>query len=162
MSITIKPMESEDEIKGKAYVHWKSWHEAYSGIVNRTHLDNFTLKKCTKIAFRWLDNILVAKDDDRIVGFIGYGAYRDDTLSKTGEVFSIYILKEYYNQGVGYKLMSQALEKLDEYKNIAVWVLEENSRAIKFYEKCGFRFDGTKQQIMLGEQITEIRMILAR
>lgn len=112
MSITIKPMESEDEIKGKSYVHWKSWHEAYSGIVNWTYLDNFTLEKCTKIAFRWLDNILVAKDDDRIVGFIGYGAYRDDTLPKTGEVFSIYILKEYYNQGVGYKLMSQALEKL--------------------------------------------------
>ncbi len=45
LNITIKPMESENEIKGKAYVHWKGWHEAYSGIVNQAYLDNFTLEK---------------------------------------------------------------------------------------------------------------------
>lgn len=29
-------MESDEEIKGKAYVHWKSWQDAYKGIVDQS------------------------------------------------------------------------------------------------------------------------------
>ena len=29
MNIEIKKMESDEEIKGKAYVHWKSWQDAF-------------------------------------------------------------------------------------------------------------------------------------
>ena len=32
MGIEIKKMESDEEIKGKVYVHWKSWQDAYKGI----------------------------------------------------------------------------------------------------------------------------------
>ena len=62
MTIKIKKMETDDEIRGKAYVHWKSWHEAYPGIISREYLDSHTLEKCEKLAFRWGGNILVAKD----------------------------------------------------------------------------------------------------
>lgn len=34
MDIIIKPMESDSEIRGKAYVHWKAWQDAYSGLVD--------------------------------------------------------------------------------------------------------------------------------
>ncbi len=27
----IKPMETDEEIRGKAYVHWKAWQEAMQG-----------------------------------------------------------------------------------------------------------------------------------
>ena len=162
MNIIIKPMESDSEIRGKAYVHWKAWQEAYTGLVDQDYLVSHTPEKCMDIAFQWSDNLLVAKENNKVVGFVGYGAYRDDTLPETGEVYSIYILKEYYDQKIGYKLMSAALKELIEYQKIAVWVLEGNHRAIKFYEKCGFQFDGTKKQIMLGTINTEIRMILAR
>ena len=162
MDIVIKPMESDSEIRGKAYVHWKAWQETYIGLVDQDYLDNFTLEKCTDIAFRWLDNLLVAKENDKVIGFVGYGVYRDDSLTETGEIFSIYILKECYDQKIGYALMRAALEKLSEYKQIAVWVLEGNHRAIKFYEKCGFQFDGTTKQIKLGTINTEMRMILTK
>ena len=162
MDIVIKSMESESEIRGKAYVHWKSWQDAYSGLVDQAYLDNLTIEKCTDIAFRWPDNLLVAKENDKVVGFVGYGAYRDDSLPETGEIFSIYILKEYYDLKIGYALMNAALEKLSEFRQIAVWVLEGNHRAIKFYERCGFQFDGTKKQIELGTVNTEIRMILRK
>ena len=56
MIIVIKKMESDDEIKGKAYVHWKSWQEAYSGIVDQRYLDSLTLEKCEKTAYRWPDH----------------------------------------------------------------------------------------------------------
>ncbi len=160
MDIIIKPMESDSEIRGKAFVHWKSWQETYVGLVDQNFLDNLTLEKCTDIAFRWRDNILVAKDNDNVVGFVGFGAYRDDTLPGAGEVFSLYILKEYYDKRIGYALMCAAIERLSEYRKTAVWVLESNHRAIKFYERVGFQFDGTKQEIKLGTANTEIRMVL--
>ena len=124
MDIIIKQMESDDEIRGKAYVHWKSWQDAYSGLVDRDYLDSLTMEKCTDMAFRWPDNILVAKENDTVVGFVGYGTCGDDALPETGEVFAIYVLEEYCGKKVGYALMCAALEKLSEYKRIAVWVLE--------------------------------------
>lgn len=162
MSIIIKPMESDDEIKGKAYVHWKAWHEAYTGLVDQTYLDGFTLEKCTDIAFHWPDNLLVAKDDRKVVGFVGYGTCGEEALPETGEVYAIYILQDYYDQRIGYALMSAAIEKLSAYRKIVVWVLEGNQRAISFYERFGYRFDGTRKQIMLGTANAEVRMILKR
>ena len=38
-------METEDEIKGKALVHWKSWQEAYQGIVDSRYLAGMTLEE---------------------------------------------------------------------------------------------------------------------
>ena len=46
MQISIKKMESDKEIKGKAFVHFKSWQEAYSGIVQQAYLDERTIDKC--------------------------------------------------------------------------------------------------------------------
>jgi len=155
-------METDDEIKGKAYVHWKSWQEAYPGIVDQQYLDELTLEKCESIAYRWLDNIIIAKDGDAVVGFAGYGKYRNDELENTGEVFAIYILAEYYGRGVGYRLMQEALSQLADYPKIAVWVLKDNKRAINFYKRCGYRLDGREEILQLGSPVTEVRMILER
>ena len=35
INIIIKRMETDEEIKGKAFVHFQSWQEAYSGIVKQ-------------------------------------------------------------------------------------------------------------------------------
>ena len=34
MGIVIKRIETEEEIRGKAYVHWKAWQEAYPGMIS--------------------------------------------------------------------------------------------------------------------------------
>ncbi|MBQ7492417.1 MAG: GNAT family N-acetyltransferase [Clostridia bacterium] len=162
MGFTIKKMESDEEIKGKAYVHWKSWQEAYLGLVDQAYLDALTLEKCEEIAYKWPDNIVIAKDGGRVIGFSAYGKYRSDELPDAGEIFAIYILPEYYGRGVGVRLMREALSKLSEYPQAAVWVLKGNARAIRFYEKCGFQFDGREEEIMLGSPVTELRMILKR
>ena len=160
MSITYKYMETDSEIKGKAYVHWKSWQEAYKGIVDQRYLDALTLEKCENIAHSFPDNTIIAKDGDRVVGFACYNKYRSDELEGAGEVSAIYILSEYYGQGVGWRLMQMALEELGEYLRIAVWVLKDNARAIRFYEKCGFEFDGCEKTLNLASPIVEVRMIL--
>jgi len=66
--IIIKKMETDEEIKGKAYVHWKSWQEAYPGLVDQNYLNALTLEKCEEMAYRWPENILVAKDGEKIAG----------------------------------------------------------------------------------------------
>ena len=158
----IKPMESEDEINGKAYVHYKSWHEAYEGLIDAEYLKGMTLEKCTDIAHKWLDNIIVAKYGDKVIGFAGYGTCNDKDIPDYGEVFAIYVLEEYYGQKVGYELMNTALEKIPDYDKIAVWVLKGNDRAINFYERYGFRFDGREADVTLGTPNKELRMIYER
>lgn len=114
MQITIKRMETEDEIKGKAFVHWRSWHEAYPGLVDQGYLDALTLDKCEKMAHNWPDNLIVAKHDGRVIGFVGYGD-RGAESSDTGEIFALYMLSEYYGTGVARQLMNAGLERLKNY-----------------------------------------------
>lgn len=157
----IKPMETENEIQGKAYVHWKSWQEAYADLLPQEFLKNvYTLERCQDWAVRYPQNILVALVDERVVGFACYGASSQEDLQPAGEIYALYVLSDYYGQKIGYQLMQSALEKLQSYKQISLWVLEGNARAIAFYEKVGFRFDGVKKTVNLGAERTECRMIL--
>lgn len=159
MEISIIPMTTSEDMDGKGYVHWKSWHETYTGLIDPAYMERITLEKCVDMAHRWPQNMMVAKDGDKVIGFVGYGEHHDDTLTDCGEVFAIYVLAEYYGQKVGYALMNAAFEKLATYKKIAVWVLKGNDRAIRFYERYGFRFDGTEKEVKLGTPNTELRMV---
>ncbi|HFI0404132.1 TPA: N-acetyltransferase family protein [Streptococcus suis] len=157
----IKPMETENEIQGKAYVHWKAWQEAYAGLLPQDFLQKtYTLERCKDWAVRYPQNILVALVDDRVVGFVCYGSSSQADLSQAGEIYALYVLADFYDRGIGYKLMQAALEKLQSYKQISLWVLEGNARAITFYEKVGFRFDGLEKTVKLGEDRREYRMLL--
>ncbi len=60
---------------------------------------------------------------------------------------------------IGCQLMNAGLEQLKGYPQICLWVLKENKRAIRFYEKCGFQADGQKM-FSKNVKATEIRMVL--
>lgn len=161
-NLAISPMKTEEEIYGKAYVHYQSWQESYDGLVDAAYLKKLTLETCREIAHRWPDNILVAKADGKVIGFVAYGTYRDQALPQCGEIYAIYVLQEYHGRQVGFELMNAAVEQLAGYSRIAVWVLKGNDKAVRFYERYGFHFDGTEQQISLGAPNTECRMIFER
>ena len=132
----IKRLETKDEIKGKAAVHYQAWKEAYVGLVNQDFLDRRTMEMSLQSAQWAFDNGIatsIAKDGERVVGFVDFG---------------------------GYALMKRAFDALSEYPQTAVWVLTGNERAIRFYKRCGFEFDGEKKEIELGTPATEARMIL--
>jgi ribosomal protein S18 acetylase RimI-like enzyme len=159
MTITIKKMETEEEIRGKALVVWRCWHDAYPGLISWEYLDALSLEKCEEVAFRWPDNIIIAKDDDRVIGFTGCGIRPD--VPEIGEIFSMYVLPEYYGKGVSQQLMNARLEKLSQYDEITLWVLKENKRAIRFYRKCGFVPDGSEMMDTRLKAV-EIRMVYRR
>jgi ribosomal protein S18 acetylase RimI-like enzyme len=159
MAVIIRKAETEKDLKGKAYVHWKSWHEAYPGILDKSYLDRMTLEKCEEIALKFPDHLLIAEDDGKVIGFVSYGDCRDEDLADTGEIYAIYILEEYYGQGIGSRLMKEALKELKDPSLTVVWVLKENCRAIRFYERFGFHPDGKEKEIRLGTPVVEIRMV---
>jgi GNAT superfamily N-acetyltransferase len=94
-----------------------------------------------------------------VVGFADYGPYRGDDLANTGEVYALYLLSSHYRRGIGTALMEAALARMPQYGRHAVWVLEGNERAIAFYRSCGFAFDGARQTLTLGTEVTDLRMI---
>lgn len=165
MQTAIVPMTHEEETKGKAYVHCMAWKEAYRGILSQEFLDGRTLEfseERSLRAFRMGMHTLLAKDGDKVIGFADYGPYRGDDLPGAGEVYAIYLLSSHYSQGIGAGLMNAALQAMPNCDTIAVWVLKDNERAIRFYERFGFRFDGTSQVLDLGSPTTDLRMILRR
>lgn len=161
MVITIKTMDTAGEIEGKSFVHWQMWSEAYDEILPAEFQEQMTLDKCWFYSQKYPENTLIALDDAKVIGFVSYGDFRD-SATIVGEIFALYVLKDYYGKGVGQQLMQAAFAALDGYQEIILWVLEDNKRAIAFYEKMGFVFDGKEKILDLGKAVKEKRMIFMR
>ena len=162
MPIVVKPLETEEEARGQAYVHYHAWQQTYTGLIDQAYLDGMSLEMSEKYALRALQNgytAFVARDGARVIGFASYGPYRGSDLADAGEVVAIYVLKEYYDRGIGRALMEAALGALKGYRRVCVWVLKDNGRAIRFYTRCGFSPDGAKKQLKLITEVAEIRMV---
>ena len=121
-----------------------------------------TVEATTARARQFPENTLVAKDREKVVGFAVYGPSRDEDHLNAGEVVAIYVLPEYYGRKIGYRLMNEAFSRLGEYDTVVLWVFERNERAIRFYHKYGFEFDGCKKQWNLGTLVSIVRMIKER
>ncbi len=160
MEFWIKDMETDGEIRGKAFVHWKAWQEAYTGLVSQRYLDEHTLENSLDRAFRAADRCLVAGNGAGVIGFTSFGPARGEGPD-TGEIYALYVLSEYYGAGVGAALLDSAMERLGEYPRICLWALKTNARALRFYEKHGFRPDGAEQRLEPLEADV-IRLVLDR
>lgn len=161
-NVIIEQMVIPEDMEGKGYVHYTSWQETYCGLVDDRYLSRMSVEKCIAIAKSWPDRTLVAKVDGKVVGkVVGFACYwknNDSSLIHTGEIYAIYVLKQYQCQQIGYRLRKEALMKLKEYDWIVLWVLKENQKAISFYQRLGFSLDGVEQEIMLGTPNMEVRM----
>ena len=158
MKIIIKTMETPEEIEGKSLVHWQTWREAYDDLLPADFQETMTLEKCRFFSQKYPENTLIAMDGKKVVGFISYGNYRDETI-QASEIIALYVLKDYYGKGVSKQLMHAAFVALDQFSEIYLWVLKDNKRAIAFYQKIGFTFDGQEQILKLGKPVKELRMI---
>lgn len=158
MKIIIKTMETPEEIEGKSLVHWQTWREAYDDLLPAEFQETMTLEKCRFFSQKYPENTLIAMDGKKVVGFISYGNFRDEAI-QVGEIIALYVLKDYYGKGVSKQLMHAAFVALDQFSEIYLWVLKDNKRAIAFYQKMGFTFDGQEQILKLGKPVKELRMM---
>ena len=158
MKIIIKTMETPEEIEGKSLVHWQTWREAYDDLLPADFQETMTLEKCRFFSQKYPENTLIAMDGKKVVGFISYGNFRDETI-QAGEIIALYVLKDYYGKGVSKQLMHAAFAALDQFSEIYLWVLKDNKRAIAFYQKMGFTVDGPEKILELGKSVKELRMV---
>jgi len=158
MTIIIKSMETPEEIEGKSLVHWQMWREAYDDFLPAEFQETMTLERCRLFSQKYPENTLIAMDGLKVVGFISYGNFRDETI-QAGEIIALYVLKDYYGKGIAQKLVKAALIALDYFSEIFLWVLKDNKRAIAFYQKIGFTFDGQEKILELGKPMKKKRMV---
>ena len=158
--LILKPMETGEEIRGKAYVHWKSWQESYPGMVDAGYLRQLTLASCEERAFRWPSDTWIAKLYGKVVGFAAFGASREQPGA--GELFALYVLEAFQKQQIGRRLMQLCLQELSGCERIYLWALAENEKALRFYERFGFHRDGAEKLLTLGTPVKGVRLVLER
>lgn len=78
--------------------------------------------------------------DGMIIGTSGFGKSRMQNMQGYGEVISLYLLPEYMGKGYGRQLLQAVISELENmgYDKVFLWVLEENRKARRFYERFGF------------------------
>ena len=69
------------------------------------------------------------------------------------ELYALYVRAAYWGTGVGYALFEIAVGDRACY----LWVLAGNERAIGFYERQGFRLDGTEDEHDEGLHVRMVR-----
>ena len=147
-----------DDADALADLHVDVWDDAYSGLVPQAILDE-RRDKVAERANRWRDILgqdepmWLAEDARGLVGFSGSGRGRDNDLDIDLELYALYVRARYYGTGVGYALLEQAIGDRAAY----LWVLAGNERAIRFYERQGFRLDGTEDEHDEGLHVRMVR-----
>lgn len=87
---------------------------------------------------------IVAEIDGKIVGNLVFRAGKRIRIAHTGE-FGISILKEYWNGGIGRRMIEYMLEwakASGQIRKINLRVRSDNQRGIALYKKMGFREEG--------------------
>lgn len=105
--------------------------------------------------------ILVAEIDDQMIGFLSIDRGFAKRIRHSGYIV-IGILKNYWGKGIGSKLFVQG-EKWARANNLTrleLTVMTYNIKAIKLYEKMGFKKEGVKIRSLMidGEYIDEYYM----
>ncbi|MDD4212586.1 MAG: GNAT family N-acetyltransferase [Bacilli bacterium] len=149
-----------EDAKIMGEIHYYTWLSTYARLIDEGFLKSRSLQKSIDM-FRQMEckNHLVLTLDNQVVGLIGYGPSREESLPDYGEIIGLYVLKAYQKQGFGKTLLEHALEELRNmgYYKLFLWVLAENQQAIRFYEANGFYHDGETKQLLLGKPVLEKR-----
>lgn len=142
----IKRLEAK-YISDIANVHRLAWQKAFKGILSDTLLSSLTDQE---FAEHWSNtitqvdrtNLIKVMGDDKAIGFVSFGPSRAVQETVRSEIYGLYLHPAYWNQMIGYELISQAIEYLtkeNDYNGIILWTMTENLRSRAFYEKVGFQ-----------------------
>lgn len=137
---------------------WRAQHELHYNLdpvyykPNSPELDLLARECFQKIITTDSPHILIAKAQNKIIGFITFGergtglgieAFASN-LSSYVEVIDLFIEDKFRGKNIGVYLMAQAQEFCQKagLPNMKVEVAASNARAQRFYERLGF---GTRQ-----------------
>ncbi len=145
-SYAVRPASARDA-KAIAEIHVATWQATYKDLMPDDYLKSMTVDKRQaywREAIEYSEpQLLVATDNDKVVGFVGFDRSRDaGTKSSVGEIWALYVLPAHWGQGAGVALWDGAREGLKEEgcTQVTLWVLLHNERALRFFEhSAGFK-----------------------
>jgi GNAT superfamily N-acetyltransferase len=148
MDVTIREAAQPDAER-LAPLHLIVWEEAYTGLVPQRLLDARRAEPVERRVERWRARLAwphgttwVAESayGGELVGFVsaGHGRHGSDDL----ELMALYVRRRRYGTGLGHRLLETAVGDEPAY----LWVLDGNRRAVRFYERHGFAFDGAVEE----------------
>ena len=158
-AVTVRDATPADA-EGIAPMHIRAWQVAYAWILPDDVLAGLTVAERAARWAEWIGEnhslpadrwIVVAQAGDEIVGVIAGGPSRDEDAAGQGEVYALYVGPEYWNGGVGSRLMAEGERRLQRggHAGATLWVLEENERGRRFYERRGWAPDGARRPVDL-------------
>ncbi|MCM2580180.1 GNAT family N-acetyltransferase [Streptomyces meridianus] len=164
MRARIRPM-TENDIEAVSTVRVRGWQFAYAGLMPQPHLDAMSVAEDAarrrEFFGRGRGVNLVAELDGRVVGWASFGPCRDeDSGPGDGELYALYVHPDQLSTGTGRALMERVLEEAPRlgHSALRLWVLEENARARRFYERAGFAPDGVEEPYEVdGTPVPEVR-----
>lgn len=164
-TVNVVPATAADAAE-VARVHVASWRAAYAGIVAPATLAGLSVEARTA---KWAESlaagqstVLVAKAGGSVAGWASFGACRDKGAPATeGEIWALYVDPAHWSRQVGCVLMQHALAQLQArgFVRCSLWVFPQNERAIRFYRKAGFAWDGRPPKTfeLQGQTLQEVR-----
>ncbi|PHJ94839.1 GNAT family N-acetyltransferase [Nostoc linckia] len=147
-----------------ADLHVQTWREAYSqllpdGFFSEEYIrgrHDMWAKVLSDRSDRW--TVHVAESENQILGFCWAGiplGPEQDEFPEHQQLYAIYVSAAAYGTGVGQALLQATLGD----RPTVLWVAKENPRAVAFYRRNGFEFDGTEKLDPGAPDITDARMV---
>lgn len=160
--VRLRPATPDDAAAGSA-LHRACWQEAY-GPYAEPHLLADAVADHADWEQRWHQQLTSGpprqlavhegEGGEELLGFGVVGPGRDPDLAATDELYALYVRQSWWGTGLGQALLDAVLGL----EPCTLWVLEDNSRARRFYERNGFVADGSRE---LYERLGtwEVRML---
>jgi GNAT superfamily N-acetyltransferase len=149
-----------DDGPAMGVIHVAAWRSAYVGVMSDSYLESLDP---TTFGLRWEaslrestggSTVLVVLDDDRIVAMCAVGSLRDrsEPADPTGELMMLNADPTAFGTGAATELHTAALEALRDQGHLsaALWVVDRNPRARRFYEREGWAADGVERVDEVG------------
>lgn len=140
-----------------AALHVATWRETYEHLLP----EGFFTADVADMRRRMWSQILstrrpehtvrVAEAGEGLIGFAMSGRSDDDGA----QLYILYVLAAHHGTGVGQALFDAVLGE----GPASLWVATKNPRAIAFYRRNGFAFDGAEQSDPGTPGIVEARMV---
>ena len=158
-----------DDARALAGMHIASWRETYTGLLPDSMLAALSVEARTKAWLKIMQEppspgttvIYLAEHERTIIGFGSCCGQRTDNLKQKaygGEVSAIYVLREFQKRRIGARLflaMSTDLMRRG-FNAAALWVLRENLRARRFYERRAGQVIAEREDVRDGAVLVEI------
>ncbi len=125
----------------------RDWKDVYTGYVNQGLLsDAGCQERGQQLKKDFISHRLseyVWEESGRILGLLSMGPTADSDKTNAFEIWRIYLAVEAQGRGIGGQLLAFAEQnaKANGYTEILIWAFSKNARAIKFYQKYGYRID---------------------